>query len=187
MDENGAAKLPNLDHFSYRDADRVYEPAEDTYLLCDALLQDIENVMSINPTIIAEVGSGSGCVITYFTNLLRNAKGRKVLAFATDLNIDALHMTQLTANNNNVRLICELDDRLMRLFTQAKVECVRTCFLAALEGRLHQSIDILIFNPPYVPSELEELGSSGIEAAWAGGKDGREVIDQFLPKLPVRS
>ncbi|KAH9273486.1 hypothetical protein BASA83_004152 [Batrachochytrium salamandrivorans] len=30
----------------------------------------------------------------------------------------------------------------------------------------------------------DEVGSHGIEAAWAGGIDGREVIDEFLPLVP---
>ncbi len=37
--------------------------------------------------------------------------------------------------------------------------------------------DIVLFNPPYVPTESRELkdAASGISAAWAGGIDGREV------------
>ena len=45
-------------------------------------------------------------------------------------------------------------------------------------------MDIILFNPPYVPSSDEELLSNDIEAAWAGGKDGRVIIDQFIPYIP---
>jgi release factor glutamine methyltransferase len=32
---------------------------------------------------------------------------------------------------------------------------------------------------------MKKVGSKGIEAAWAGGIDGREVIDQLLPLVKV--
>ncbi|VDD74186.1 unnamed protein product [Mesocestoides corti] len=42
--------------------------------------------------------------------------------------------------------------------------------------------DILLFNPPYVPTDSSELASakSSLTAAWAGGNHGREVIDRFI-------
>lgn len=42
----------------------------------------------------------------------------------------------------------------------------------------------MLFNPPYVPTDPSEVGSEGIEAAWAGGLDGRQVIDRVLPLIP---
>lgn len=35
------ASLPSLDHFTYRDYEHFYEPAEDTYLLVDALMSEM--------------------------------------------------------------------------------------------------------------------------------------------------
>eukprot|EP01034_Spumella_vulgaris_P035472 gene35472-43737_t len=55
--------------------------------------------------------------------------------------------------------------------------------MTGLEDRLFGKIDILLFNPPYVPTPSEEIGGTSIEASWAGGIDGREVIDRLLPQL----
>lgn len=48
--------------------------------------------------------------------------------------------------------------------------------------------DLVLFNPPYVPTDDDELERAlltrDISAAWAGGADGRFVIDKFLTTLP---
>lgn len=41
------------------------------------------------------------------------------------------------------------------------------------------SFDLIIFNPPYLPTESEE-GEDMVSAAWDGGPDGRSIIDGFL-------
>ncbi len=60
---------------------------------------------------------------------------------------------------------------------------VITDFTSGLD--LSGKVDILLFNPPYVPTESDEVCGNGIEASWAGGVDGREVIDRFIPLLDV--
>jgi len=65
--------------------------------------------------------------------------------------------------------------------------------VSGFESRLRHRVDVLIFNPPYVPSgddlvedDLISEDKHGISAAWAGGQDGRQVLDRLLPKISVR-
>ena len=46
--------------------------------------------------------------------------------------------------------------------------------------RLAGRVGVLVFNPPYVPTPSSEVALGGIEAAWAGGVDGREVCGRFV-------
>lgn len=90
------------------------------------------------------------------------------IAFCTDVNIHAAHktkqlLTQDSSTNGRAEVIlCDL-------------------FSAFRPGVL---FDIIVFNPPYVPTDKEELERAqlnrDVSASWAGGKDGREVIDRFL-------
>lgn len=115
------AKLPNMDHFSYRDGAFVYEPAEDTYLLCDGILNDKDDLLAIDPDIILEVGSGSGCVIVFTTMLLNSLKGDSAhhQSLAIDINPKALEMTHTTAAANNVieiRYFMNKDNEILHLY-----------------------------------------------------------------------
>ncbi|KAJ2989614.1 HemK methyltransferase member 2, partial [Globomyces sp. JEL0801] len=88
---------------------------------------------------------------------------------AVDINPQACDISFRTGSQNNV-----------------SVDLVNTNFTDGLNKRLHGTIDVLCFNPPYVVTPTEEIGSKSIEASWAGGIDGREVIDRFLPLVDVQ-
>lgn len=97
-----SAILPNLDHFMYTDYEHFYEPAEDTYLLCDALLQDLCDLDQEYGYSCLEVGCGSGTVITYLGTLFREKYNNNCYLMATDINMRAAQATKLTAKSNNV-------------------------------------------------------------------------------------
>ena len=103
MEKKKVAKLPSLDHLTMEDFDCVYEPSDDTFLLCDAIENDRERISVDKPQIVLEVGSGSGCVITFLSMLLKE-EGVKALSLATDINPKAAAVTLRTAAANNVSL-----------------------------------------------------------------------------------
>ena len=53
----------------------------------------------------------------------------------------------------------------------------------------HAAFDLVVFNPPYVPTDEDELRRAlttrDISASWAGGPSGRVVIDRFIEALPT--
>ena len=50
---------------------------------------------------------------------------------------------------------------------------------------LNHLVDILLFNPPYVPTDDDEVGRDDIYASWAGGEDGVGTLEKLIPKLTV--
>ncbi|WML67777.1 MAG: Release factor glutamine methyltransferase [Methanoregula sp. SKADARSKE-2] len=54
-------------------------------------------------------------------------------------------------------------------------EIIRTDLLAGICG----SFDLVIFNPPYLPTSPEERIDDWLEYALDGGPDGRDLIERF--------
>ena len=79
----------------------MYEPSDDTFLLCDALENDRSRIATADPKIVLEVGCGSGCVITFLSQLLQE-EGIAATSFATDINPRAALATKRTAAANSV-------------------------------------------------------------------------------------
>ncbi|XP_059866413.1 methyltransferase N6AMT1 isoform X1 [Delphinus delphis] len=139
----------------------VYEPAEDTFLLLDALEAAAAELTGVE--ICLEVGSGSGVVSAFLASMI----GPQALYMCTDVNPEAAACTLETARCNKVH-----------------IQPIITDLVKGLLPRLKEKVDLLVFNPPYVVTPPEEVRSHGIEAAWAGGRNGREVMDRLFPLAP---
>lgn len=55
--------------------------------------------------------------------------------------------------------------------------------------RLFNKVDVILFNPPYVPTSEEEALQAqdlrNIQGSWAGGLDGMQVTYAFLDRVEV--
>lgn len=180
---------PSTSHVPYT---HVYEPAEDSFLLLDTLSLPSETSFlqshfpASNPPLILEVGPGSGVVIAFITANATALFGHSsIFTLAVDVNRFACSATGVTAR----KACAEVD---------AAGSAAGT-WLDAVQGDLTTpirggSVDILVFNPPYVPTDTLPLREEGktsfeeesrlLELAYAGGKDGMEITDRLLEELP---
>ena len=186
-----------------------YEPSDDTYLLVEALRQDLPFINgTVRPRACLEVGTGSGYVITALALLLRGdnpddmlpitalfpdaqrvAAREAAAAAAKGVHLRPRRLTAASATfqATDINPRAAAATRALGRTVGVEIDVVLTDLLRSM--RVDGAIDVLCFNPPYVPTPSEEIEpirarGNGIAAAWAGGLDGREVIDRFLPFLP---
>jgi methylase of polypeptide subunit release factors len=102
--------------------------------------------LSRHPAAAAAVNAarpGSGAVTTALAALLHSA-GQHALMLAIDINRDAAAATRATAAANGAALPVE-------------VVCGDLCGCVA--ERLRRGVDVVVCNPPYVPTPPEEVGT----------------------------
>ena len=129
---------------------KVYEPAEDTFLL-------VENLDIKRSDDVLEIGTGTGLVAVYAAQRSRNV-------VATDINDYAL---QCAVKNTITNRTYNVELRKGSLFEPVKDE----------------KFDLILFNTPYLPTGEDEKLDEELNAAWDGGSEGRDTIDQFLNEL----
>jgi len=155
---------PDLSHLTRQDYEHVYEPAEDTFLLLDAIEEEANELRQLHPLVCLEIGSGSGCVSAFIGGILGSSAA---LYLCTDINAHASRSTLATGRQNKVPL-----------------ESMIASLALPLLSRLKHSVDVLLFNPPYVPTITDEAedaqGTADIEGSWAGGTNGMQITDIFL-------
>lgn len=175
---------PTTDSVDYL---KVYEPAEDSFLFLDMLEKDApfihetfgyttckgatstpkESIKSL--PIVLEVGTGSGIVTAFMQqNILPRSSA---IYLTTDLNLHACEVALKTSKENGG---CQF------------MESIRASLATNIRPGL---VDILLFNPPYVPDEIvpeipnTEDDNTWLDLALLGGKDGMEVTWKLLDRL----
>jgi release factor glutamine methyltransferase len=131
----------------------VYQPAEDSALLARAAVDAVGT-----DDRVLEVGTGSGWVAAR----VASEPGTDVVA--SDLNPHACREARERART------LEADGE--RGFAVVAADLVSP-FRA-------DTFDVVLFNPPYLPTDPDNAWDDWMERALSGGKSGRDVIEPFL-------
>lgn len=151
-------------------SDSVYEPAEDSFLLLDCLELCILDLQLQKYPIVCEIGSGSGVVSTF----LKAYVFPHGVFLATDVNPNACEAILAT-----VKVNC----------SQQKFDTFDALQMSLTTGIRRNLVDILVFNPPYVPADnVPTLPTTPDDYSWLdlallGGEDGMEVTWLVLLNL----
>jgi release factor glutamine methyltransferase len=107
---------------------------------------------------VLEVGTGSG-----FISAVLKANILGIRMFATEINPHAA----LCAKKNGV-------------------EVIRTDLFRGIKLKASESLfNLILFNPPYLPTCREEKLPGWLNYAFDGGKSGRETLDRFLEEVKL--
>ncbi|KAG5519333.1 hypothetical protein PMAC_001958 [Pneumocystis sp. 'macacae'] len=158
---------PELSHLRQKAFQEVYEPSEDTFILLDALEQDLNLLRNLSEIpLCLEIGKVLA-VFLYFCKQLFLDLQNPVVHLCTDISLEACKATLKTSIVNSDPALSFYLDVIHTNLTQGLY--------------IINNIDLLIFNPPYVPTESKELHmNKNMENTWAGGIEGMEITYKLL-------
>ncbi|CAK9437926.1 uncharacterized protein LODBEIA_P23040 [Lodderomyces beijingensis] len=160
-------------HLKDVDYEKIYEPSEDSFYLLDCLEDQksyLESKFKNHVPVVVEIGTGSGIITTFLLQCIL----QEALYMATDVNPSACTCVLKTASHN-----CPHRAHLVDSLQMSLASAVRP-----------NTVDILVFNPPYVPAEeVPELSpddtkdTQWLDLALLGGEDGMVTTWKVLNGL----
>ncbi|ADC69907.1 methylase [Methanocaldococcus sp. FS406-22] len=117
----------------------------------------LKNLVNVKNKEVLEIGIGTGLI-----SIACAKKGAKKVV-GVDINPYAVKLAKENAKLNNVDVLF---------------------FESDLFENVNGKFDIILFNPPYLPTSEDDKINSYLNYAFDGGKDGREILDRFIYNLP---
>lgn len=138
----------------------VFDVCQNVYEPAEDSVLFAENLDIEKGADVLDVGTGSGLLAIV-------AAEKAISVVAVDFNPYAIRCAQENSELNSVR---------------SKMVFIQSGLLAAFNECV--KFDVILFNAPYLPS-AENEEDSWMVRSWAGGFNGRQVIDQFILQAPL--
>jgi release factor glutamine methyltransferase len=121
----------------------------------------------------------------FFAENLDFDKGAKVLDLGTGCGMLGILASEraekVTAVDVNPYAVCCARENSVRNNVTSKMAFLRADLLTAFNEKA--TFDLILFNAPYLPANEQEA-QTWIGKSWAGGTNGRQVIDRFISQAP---
>lgn len=160
--------------FSFFVCDSVFQPRPETEILVETCLKFARYMAEKKDRLtVVDVGTGTGCIIISVARKLKELlpKGgldKHFIFIGTDIDEKALKIAEANAKDNGVKIIL-----------------LKTNLLCGIEKLLEElgtkHADIVVSNPPYIPSEIkDEIRVPDPPHTLFGGKKGYELTLELI-------
>lgn len=154
----------------------VYPPSDDTYLIIDYFKKNVsENFFDGLPftTIrnVLDMGTGTGIIALFLQEIKKYFSKFTTKIFASDISDAAIRCATINERTNNYK---------------DNINFIKSDLFRKFPPSLQHSFDIIVFNPPYLPSisyKENDLIRRSSNSNWDGGERGFEVFLDFIKQV----
>ena len=156
--------------------DNVYKPSDDTYLITDYFRENINEIHFDGLEIkkikyVLDMGTGTGIIALFLNEFKKRIANFSPEIFASDVLETAIKCAKLNEVINNL---------------EKSINFIHSDLFTSFPAHLINCFNIIIFNPPYLPSLKNKIIPStkkDQDKSWNGGERGIELFLEFISQV----
>lgn len=151
----------------------IYSPSDDSYLITDYFKANINENYFDGLDIkriknILDMGTGTGIIALFLNEIKKRVTNFSSKIFASDVLENAIKCAKLNEVINNL---------------EKSINFIHSDLFKSFPANLKNNFNIIIFNPPYLPSlkyNNKLLTKKDVDKSWNGGEQGFELFLEFI-------